>query len=168
MKIFDKKLLIILIFLFIIICTSIYFFTKEEDNDIISSSELYVLPSTDNSIEEINKIAIHIDGEVLNPGIVYLPTEARVSDAIEASGGTTILADISKINLAYILKDGQKIHIPSIYDTDEIQYIQNDAGNNVIVPDISSDSLLININSATQSELEKLPRNWFFHCFKNY
>lgn len=157
MKIFDKKLLIILIFLFIILCISIYFFTKEDNNDFISSSKLYILPSTNNSIEEINEIVIHIDGEVINPGIVYLPTEARVSDAIEASGGTTELADISKINLAYVLKDGQKIHIPSIYDTDSSQYIQDDAGINVIVSDNSNSSSLVNINLATQSELETLP-----------
>lgn len=157
MKIFDKKLLIILIFLFIILCISIYFFTKEDNNDFISSSKLYILPSTNNSIEEINEIVIHIDGEVINPGIVYLPTEARVSDAIEASGGTTELADISKINLAYVLKDGQKINIPSIYDIDSSQYIQDDAGINVIVSDNSNSSSLVNINLATQSELETLP-----------
>lgn len=64
---------------------------------------------------------------------------------------------MSKINLAYELSDGQKIYVPSVLDEDEIPYIQNDAGTNVVIPDISSNSSLVNINTATQSELESLP-----------
>lgn len=156
MKNFDKKLIIMSIFLFIIACIALYFFTKTDDYQFISENTLYTT-CTNESALDANEIVIHIDGEVINPGIVYLLTEARVSDAIEASGGTTELADISKINLAYVLKDGQKIHIPSIYDTDSSQYIQDDAGINVIVPDNYNSSSLVNINLATQSELETLP-----------
>lgn len=157
MKIFDKKLIVIYIFLLIIIFISFYFFTKDNDFEFISSNELYV-PITSNTPSENDlNILVHIDGEVLCPGIVSLPIDSRISDAIEASGGATDLADISQINLAYKLKDGQKIHIPSIYDEEITEYIQNDAGNNVIAPDISSTTSLININSATQTELETLP-----------
>lgn len=68
----------------------------------------------------------------------------------------TNLADISRINLAYQLKDGQKIYIPSIHDAEELPTIQNDAGNNILIPDISTTSNLININTASQLELESL------------
>ena len=53
--------------------------------------------------------------------------------------------------------DGQKIYIPSIYDKDDISYIYNDAGQNILVSDGSSSTLVININSATQTDLETLP-----------
>ena len=58
--------------------------------------------------------------------------------------------------MAYPLQDGQKVYIPSINDAPAESYIQSDAGNDVIVQDKSSASL-ININSATQSELDSLP-----------
>lgn len=157
MNFFDKKLTIFFIFLFIIICTSIYFFTKDDTYEFIPENELYIQNySNEDSITQ-SEIVIHIDGEVLQPGIVSLPINSRISDAIIAAGGTTSFADTSKFNLAYQLKDGQKVYIPSIYDAEEIVYIQNDAGKNIIVPDSSSNSTLININSASQTELETLP-----------
>lgn len=157
MKNYDKKIPIILIILCIVICIVIYFFTNDKSDDFNLSSDLYIT----NSIEEIQpedkEIIIHIDGEIINPGIVSLPIGSRISDAITASGGATEQADLSKINLAYALCDGQKIYVPSILDEDEITYIQNDAGSNVLIPDISSNSTLVNINTATQAELEALP-----------
>ena len=56
-----------------------------------------------------------------------------------------------------MLKDGQKIYIPSIDDNSDLEYIQNTAGENVIVTDSSSNSNLININTATETELTTLP-----------
>ena len=157
MKNFDKKLLIIFISILIIICISIYFFTKDEDTNILLSNELYTVANTDNTNEDLETIMVHIDGEVVTPGIISLKAGSRIADAIQACGGTTDISDISKINLAYELKDGQKVYIPSIYDVEDVEYIQNDAGNNVIIPDTSSSSALVNINSATQAELETLP-----------
>lgn len=157
MKIYDKKLPIIIIFLCIIICISIYFFTKDKSDDFSLSNNLYITNSTEETQPEEKEIIIHIDGEIINPGIVLLPSGSRISDAITASGGITAQADLSKINLAYELSDGQKIYVPSVLDEDEIPYIQNDAGTNVVIPDISSNSSLVNINTATQSELESLP-----------
>ena len=157
MKNFDKKLLIIFISILIIICVSIYFFTKDEDTNILLSNELYTVANTDNTNEDLETIMVHIDGEIVTPGIISLKAGARIADAIQACGGTTDISDISKINLAYELKDGQKVYIPSIYDVEDVEYIQNDAGNNVIIPDTSSSSALVNINSATQAELETLP-----------
>ena len=157
MKNFDKKLLIIFISILIIICVSIYFFTKDEDTNILLSNELYTVANTDNTNEDLETIMVHIDGEIVTPGIISLKAGSRIADAIQACGGTTDISDISKINLAYELKDGQKVYIPSIYDVEDVEYIQNDAGNNVIIPDTSSSSALVNINSATQAELETLP-----------
>ena len=156
MKNFDKKLLAIFIFLGIIICISIYFFTRDEKSEVVFENELYFSQNSTENQNIIEEIIVHIDGEVLNPGIVYLSTEARITDAISAAGGLTDLADTSKINLAYPLQDGQKVYIPSINDAPAESYIQSDAGNDVIVQDKSSTSL-ININSATQSELDSLP-----------
>ena len=157
MKKFDKKLLISLILLLVIIAIAIYFITKDlnkESFDVSDFIENTVSPSIP---EESKQIAIHIDGEVAFPSIKYLETGARISDAIEASGGATSLVDFSKINLAYVLKDGQKVHVPSIYEPIDTATVSNDAGENVIIQDTNSSSNMVNINTATQAELETLP-----------
>lgn len=115
---------------------------------------------------ESEKIVVYIIGSVQNPGIVELNVDSRVSDAVEIAGGLLEDADVSKINLAYKLEDGQKITIPSINDkTDEDSsyedYISNDPGNMISQNPSSSTSesntQKVNINTATQTQLETLP-----------
>ena len=102
-------------------------------------------------------IIIHITGEVVSQGIVKIKKDSRLADVIEKAGGTTAEADLSKVNLAYQVKDGQKIYIPNINDNEkEIQqYITQDAGANIIIEDRENKSK-VNINTATQAELETL------------
>ena len=157
MKNFDKKLLISLILLLVIIAIAIYFITKDLNKESFNVSDFIENTVSPSIPKESKQIAIHIDGEVASPGIKYLETGARISDAIEASGGGTSLVDFSKINLAYVLKDGQKVHVPSIYEPIDTATVSNDAGENVIIQDTNSSSNMVNINTATQAELETLP-----------
>ena len=108
--------------------------------------------------EKINTtIKIHIAGAIKNPGIIELEENARIADAVEKAGGMTEEANIEKINLAYQVKDGQKIYIPSIYDIEETEIITNEAGEKIIENEENSSESLININTATETELETLP-----------
>ncbi|MFR2533943.1 MAG: helix-hairpin-helix domain-containing protein [Clostridia bacterium] len=119
--------------------------------------------------EEIQKeekqIKVHIMGQVQNQGIVNLKEGARVIDAVEAAGGMTNQADMSKINLAYVLEDGQKIYIPSMEEKEKEVYISKENGDNVITggkhvtnnAQSKEGKLMVNINTANQSELEQLP-----------
>ena len=108
-------------------------------------------------------IVVHIDGEVKNRGIIKISINSRIADAIEAAGGLTESADISNVNLAYVLEDGMKITIPNVNDNDveKQSYIINDSGNNIVEYLNSNASVnknsLININTANQTELETLP-----------
>lgn len=156
MNFLNKKNLIVIAILLLIICMSIYFFTKEADYEHLESQNFYIEKSTSNTEEEQSKIIVHITGEVLTPGIVNLSKGSRIYDAIKAAGGATEISDLSKVNLAYELKDGQKIYIPSVYDEDDVSYIEDSAGNNVLISD-KANSNLININTANQTELETLP-----------
>lgn len=104
--------------------------------------------------ETKEKIIIHITGQVVNEGIVELEEGARIIEAVEKAGGTTEEANLSKINLAYILEDGMKIYIPSKND-EEDEYIVNSAGINE--PQNKKESLKVNINTATSDELQRLP-----------
>lgn len=152
----NRNFLILTISLFFIVITSIYFFTKDSKTITLNTSEFYT--NTSSSEEPIKqKIVIHITGEILQPGIIYLDDNSRIADAIDIAGGCTESADLNKVNLAYELKDGQKIYIPSIYDNETCSYISDNAGANVL--DITSEvkSKTININTATSKELETLP-----------
>lgn len=109
------------------------------------------------------KIVVYIVGSVKKPGIIELNADSRVSDAVELAGGLLEDADTSKINLAFKLEDGQKITIPSVNDkTDKNStyedYISNDPGDMISHSSSnSSKNAKVNINSATQTELETLP-----------
>ena len=150
---FDKKIIIVIL-LIIIAIVSIYFFTKDSTTETIITNDLFMKDQS--YYTKISEIIIHIDGEVVSPGIVTLNDGSRISDAISAAGGLTENADLTNVNLAYVLHDGQKIHIPNISDEKNLQTVIQDAGNNVIVSD-SIAQPRININKASQSELESLP-----------
>ena len=150
----NKKVIIIVLIIFIIII--LVFFNNKEEVEIIQEIEEDVIEKND--VEEINKIIVHITGCVTNPGVIEIEEGARIVDAIELAGGITEEADISKVNLAYIIKDAQKIYIPSIYDQNNIEYITTQNGDNVIIEDNKKgENRMININTAMQTELETLP-----------
>ncbi|TDD66884.1 ComEA family DNA-binding protein, partial [Jiangella aurantiaca] len=54
-------------------------------------------------------IVVHVAGLVARPGVVELPAGSRVVDAIEAAGGATADADLTPINLARVLTDGEQV-----------------------------------------------------------
>ncbi len=110
-------------------------------------------------------IIVHITGEVKVAGVVELENNARVIDAVNKAGGFTENADVDKVNLAYVLSDGVKIYIPSKNDNEQNntnvkEYITSDSGDNVIMEETKmkeTKNTLVNINEATQTELETLP-----------
>lgn len=118
--------------------------------------------NNENLQEETEKIAVHIIGEVNKPGIIYLEEGARINDAIEEAGGETKEADLAQVNLAYVLQDGQKIYIPNKKEK-ITTYIIQESGNNGVVEENSNtneskgENEKVNINTASQSELDGLP-----------
>ncbi len=157
MEILSKKQKIIVVILIIFMCLIIgyYFINKTQKNDY---SELETIAEEKEQEEEIideDKIVVHITGEVENEGIIELEKGARISDAIEKAGGTTEEANIADVNLAYSLKDGQKIKIPNINEEDE-QIIKEEAGEDIIIEGDNKKEEKININTANQTELETL------------
>lgn len=145
----EQKIIIGLIGI-IIISIIIYYMTQKIGNDEI------VIDNTE-SIEEEEieeKIAIHMTGCVKNPGIIELEDGARIDDAIQLAGGLTEEADLTNVNLAYKVEDGQKIYIPSIHDIEEKEIIQE---NQEEIFGEENETGKVNINTAKQTELETLP-----------
>ena len=157
-----EKIIIAIIGVILIISLIIYFIDRNEEDEFIEiNNEIANLTEEEvvEEIEEIEEIILHIIGAVKNPGIVKIKEGSRIVDVIEAAGGITEDADVSKINLAYIVEDGQKIFIPSITDeiTEETEYVTSESGDNIIVDDNKGENVMVNINKATQTELETLP-----------
>lgn len=90
-------------------------------------------------------ITVDLGGAVLHPGVYDLPVGSRINDAVQLAGGFSPTADSSTVNLAAVIRDGEKILIPEIATTEKL------------VDSSNADSNLVNLNTATADELEQLP-----------
>lgn len=95
------------------------------------------------------EVVVHVAGAVSAPGVYTLPADSRVDDAVRAAGATAD-ADLSQLNLAQKLADGQKITVPAAGETPA-------PADNAAPSDSSQSGALVNINTATREELETLP-----------
>lgn len=164
-----QKIIIAVGIICILIVIGIFLYKRTQDTDY---SMLMLEPEEEvkeNNIEQEqekreNKIKVHVAGYVEEEGMVELAEGARIADALEAAGGATLEADLSRVNLAYVLQDGQKIYIPSILEVEEEEeeeeYITEESGG-VILEEGEEEKNneaegKVNINTATQTELETL------------
>ncbi|WP_371381645.1 helix-hairpin-helix domain-containing protein [Sporomusa aerivorans] len=99
-----------------------------------------------------SEIFIYVSGGVIKPGVYKLSQGSRVVDVVNLAGGFAPGADAAKINLAMLLKDEMQIHVPYM--------------NTVAVPSANAplgsktsgnDGGLVNINTASKTELDQLP-----------
>lgn len=106
-------------------------------------------------------VVVHVVGAVRQPKLVELPSHARVGDALEAAGGPTEDADLGRINLARVVSDGEQVYVPR--EGEEIpSEIAGPATGVESSPsgpgaEASGDGALVNINTASESELDELP-----------
>ncbi len=59
-------------------------------------------------------VVVHVVGRVKHPGVRRLPLGSRVTDAVQAAGGVTTKADLSALNLARVLVDGEQVRVPAV------------------------------------------------------
>ena len=105
--------------------------------------------SDDSTKDDSNTdIYVHICGAVINPGVYQVPAGTRVYQALELAGGSSNDAYLSGINLADKLADGQKVYIPAEGENAE-GILSIDSG--------GVQSVMININTASEAELMTLP-----------
>ena len=99
-------------------------------------------------------IIVHVTGAVPRPGVYALGQGSRVQDAISAAGGFLADAEKSGINLARALEDGEQLEIPYAEGASPVIGTEIPP---LVLTEPSSNSELININTASQAELETLP-----------
>ena len=93
-------------------------------------------------------VTVDVAGKVRRPGIAVLPAGDRVVDALKAAGGARAGVDLTGLNLARVLVDGEQILVG----------VPPPAGVAAGVPGGTSPvATLVNLNSADQVALESLP-----------
>ena len=90
-------------------------------------------------------VVVHVVGAVESPGVIELPENSRIVDALAKAGGAREDAILSGINLARVLFDGEQIVVPSRADEPAAVSIDAPPG-------------LVSLSRGTSAELETLPR----------
>jgi len=103
-----------------------------------------------NPIQE-ETIIVHISGEVKKEGVYKLKKGDRVVDAIALAQGATDNADLSRINLAKTVTDGEKLIIPQKRVQIEKASIQTS------LEPAKVEGSLIDLNSADEKTLCSIP-----------
>jgi competence protein ComEA len=128
-------------------------------------------------------ISVHVAGEVVWPGLYVLKAGSRIQDAIRAAHGPTLVADVKKVNLAAVLRDGDRVVVPRIVQP-PYPYAEAKAEERRIAaelrragrarspaaawpdrsqitdpspPPAGESAVAVNVNTATAADLERLP-----------
>lgn len=96
------------------------------------------------------EVTVDVAGKVRRPGIAVLPAGSRVVDALEASGGARPGVDLTALNLARVLVDGEQVLV-GIKPVSGVVAPAPGAGT------AGAPAGLVNINTADQATLETLP-----------
>jgi competence protein ComEA len=100
-------------------------------------------------------VTVYVTGAVNQPETMHtLPPGSRVEDALAAAGGTLAGANLTGVNQAARLRDGDQVHVPFMQSAQSSDAAPDAA--NVQLPTPSGGEQ-IRINTATADELEALP-----------
>lgn len=94
-------------------------------------------------------VVVHVVGEVRRPGLVSVPQDARVADAVQEAGGPTKDADTAGLNLARAVVDGEQIRVPAPGED-----VPPPSTGGVGEPGAAE---VVDLNAATADGLEALP-----------
>lgn len=108
------------------------------------------------------RIVVHVAGAVAEPGLVDLPADARAGEAVDSAGGPAADADLSRVNLARPLTDGEQLYLPRIgEDAPEVTQPEPGAGAEAGTGSAGDaappEDATINISTADAAALEGLP-----------
>lgn len=102
------------------------------------------------------EVYVDVDGAVVSPGVYRLKDGARVAQAIDAAGGLAPEADVTGLNRASKVVDGQKIHVPTVGEQQASIAEAGVVGGASASSGVSGATGLVNINTASAAELQTL------------
>lgn len=119
----------------------------------LAGSSAHPSPGANGSAPPGGQVVVHVAGRVPRPGVVTLPAGSRVVDAIAATGGSQKGVDLTSLNLARVLSDGEQILVGIAAPTA--------AGTGAASGDATGDGTAgggaIDLNAATLEQLDTLP-----------
>lgn len=138
--------------------------TQQTSSEVIFSSA----DSTSSAKPGKEKIHVDVEGAVMAPGVYEIEEGSRINSVLSKAGGLSAEADrewmTKNLNLAAKLVDGGKIYIPSIAETSDGKVPFGAPQGKQNLGNLSNTSNLlgvttgrVNINSASQAEIEELP-----------
>ena len=110
--------------------------------------------NTETTLPEGDIIVVDVAGAVVSPSVVQLHEGNRVQDAIDAASGLAGDADVTSVNRAAKLVDGQQVYVP--HEGEDISTRASGSASGG-ASSVTSGSPLVNINLATVEELDTLP-----------
>lgn len=147
-----KKLAAITVLLIVVV---VYYYTQVSEKDIsVIGEEIRPLVTQQKQTEEavITEkpmiIMVDVKGAVRRPGVYVAKEGERVIDLINKAGGFTSEADQNQVNLSQHVADEMVIFVPKIGEV---------GGNLQNGTTAVQESKLINLNKATEVELQTLP-----------
>ena len=170
---FNKKGILVFILILLVIGGSIFtFFITTPKNKVEAEidDEITIVKDNKEKKEEIKTCYFDIKGKIKKEGVYQIECDKRVIDAIKLAGGITKDADTSMLNLSKKIVDSMVIKIYSKSevknylktietDTKKQELCQNDQIKNdacIENKEVTTNSNLININTATLEELMTL------------
>lgn len=128
--------------------TNALFTEMEQEKETVGEKE---------AIEAPVVIKVDVKGAVREPGVFIAEPGDRVIDAISAAGDFTKEADLNQVNLAQLVEDQMVIYVPTIGEEEtDIPVIGSASVGEVVAVSGSNGSGQVNLNTATQAELETL------------
>lgn len=129
----------------------------DAEGDGTLSSDANGLPDEEATAEAKDAIVVDVAGAVASPGVVELKDGARVADALDAAGGLAEDADLTSVNRAARLTDGQRVYVPRVGE--QVAPVEGDGSGGVAADGAQSTATgqAVNINDADLAELDALP-----------
>ena len=93
-----------------------------------------------------SELVVDVAGAVRRPGLYHLPAGTRIADAVAAAGGASARADVTLVNLAAPLADGEQVLVPV-----------RGAGGAASAGAAPSPTAPLDVNTASAEQLDALP-----------
>ena len=158
----EKTGLITFLIITLLIVSIIYFNKSRSDTTLVMAKDNTLLTDSgvsSNSSKSKSDIKVYVSGDVKKPGVYTLNDGDRAERLIELCGGFTINAETSSLNLAMKLKDEDFIKVPSKLPNTQLSNTSTSTSTPTVTSNITKGvSALININTATKTQLMDLPR----------
>ncbi|PYY34231.1 ComEA family DNA-binding protein [Curtobacterium sp. MCJR17_055] len=106
---------------------------------------------------------VYVVGAVAHPGVVRVAASDRVADALDAAGGAAADADLTRLNLARPVVDGERLYVPRVGETEVPAELPagggggGATGTGAGVDGGPSADAVVDLNTADATTLETLP-----------